>query len=61
MGGRGSTSGAKLLDKSVQRGIIEENSKRMAENDVITEYVSLGILETSYLENEFGSFKQMKQ
>ena len=34
MGGRGSTSGAKSLDKSVQRGIIEENSKRMAGNDV---------------------------
>ena len=34
MGGRGSTSGAKLLDKSVQRGIIEENSKRMAVDDV---------------------------
>ena len=39
MGGRGSQSGAKSLDKSVQRGIIEENSKRMAENDVIMRYI----------------------
>ena len=57
MGGRGSASGAKSLDKSVQRGIIEENSKRMAVDDVITEYVSLGVLETSYLENEFGKLQ----
>lgn len=29
----------------------------MAVDDVITEYVSLGVLETSYLENEFGKLQ----
>lgn len=57
MGGRASTSGAKSLDKSVQRGIIEENSKRMAGNDV--RYIGIinlnlfeGITEKKILTNE---------
>lgn len=61
MGGRGAASGAKggakLLDKSAESGIIKSNDSRTAGDEVISEYISLGFLETSYLEKEFGKLQ----
>lgn len=57
MGGRGAKSGIKPLDKSAKSGIIKDNDNRTADKDVITEYTSLGFIETSYLEKEFGNLQ----
>lgn len=38
-------------------GIIKDNDNRTADKDVITEYISLGFMETSYLEKEFGKLQ----
>ncbi len=61
MGGRGGKSGAKItekaLDKSEKSGIIESDNSKAAGDGVLSEYTSLGFLETSYLEKEFGKLQ----
>ncbi len=57
MGGRGASSGAKTLDKSQKSGIIKDNNNRTADNDVISDYLSLGVINTSFLNNEFGKLQ----
>lgn len=53
----GGTNYEKTLDKSTGSSIIEDNDNRMADKKVIDEYISLGTIQTSYLEKEFGKLQ----